>query len=215
MRSLSQGELSQLREFLARGGELVLLDNGIFMGNELLRELGIRAGFTGATILDPLFNGLGDELPMAFVNLGGSRLVLVMNNASVIWVGEAKVSIIGITSNLSRLVNGSRGPFPVIVKVPYGSGSVLLISSPGLLMNSMLGFGDNQEFLEKICSGGRVVFLEATIARATILYSIKLSLFSLYSPVSLFKYLVPMIPVLIAAVVLLRRGGGGEGAPGP
>jgi hypothetical protein len=46
-----------------------------------------------------------------------------------------------------------KGPLPIIANFKIGKGELVLISDPSILINSMLGMDNNQQFLENIAQG--------------------------------------------------------------
>ena len=46
----------------------------------------------------------------------------------------------------------TKGPFAVAVRATIGSGTVIAVSDPSILISSMIGLGDNSKFLTQLIS---------------------------------------------------------------
>ncbi|MFP3240749.1 MAG: DUF4350 domain-containing protein [Caldivirga sp.] len=151
--NLPKAYVNGLRGMLARGGVVVVLSNSP-TANHLLRELGVNASITGLVIKDPLFNSLNEYFPIAAVSnyspLNITASFITLDNATVINPGNA--TVVALTG-LSSIAGGESGPFPVMVTARVGKGYVVLISSPGVFMNSLLGYRGNMMLLRELCNG--------------------------------------------------------------
>ncbi|WP_054853108.1 hypothetical protein [Vulcanisaeta distributa] len=118
--------------------------------------------------------------------------------------------VIAETSRFS-IAGNSTGPFPAIVAVPVGRGYVILVSSPGVFMNSMINEANNAEFLRDLCGNGTALFLESTLA-SNPQGTIKAWLLTAYAYASTYpiNYFIIVMPIVITIAVLLinevRRG---------
>lgn len=153
-------ELNQIKDFVSDGGTLVLMDDFGGFANKVLEVLEIGARFNGYNLADPYLNyrnqwlplivDLAPELKEAGVNS------LVFNHATAMRVDQPSYDILARSSDTSYLDtsgNGSwdagepRGPLVVAMRTRVGRGTVIAISDPSILINSMVGLGDNGAFL--------------------------------------------------------------------
>ncbi len=171
---LTADDVRALRHYVERGGALILSDD-LGFGNEVLAGLGTRARFSGQLLADPLFHVknrwfpkiLNVSAPLAAVGIE----TLVLNHATVI-EQTGGMTVLATSSPVSFLdANGNgrpdagerSGPFAVVAVGRVGTGSLVLISDPSLLLNSMLDLGQNRKLLPeviKIAGGGQHVYLD-------------------------------------------------------
>jgi hypothetical protein len=159
--NLPKAYVNGLRGMLARGGVVVVLSNSP-TANRLLRELGVDVSITGLVIKDPLFNSLNEYFPIAAVSnyspLNITASFITLDNATVINPGNA--TVVALTG-LSSIAGNEPGPFPVIAAARVGKGYVVIISSPGVFMNSLLGYGGNMMLLRELCNGSATYLVPA------------------------------------------------------
>lgn len=155
----TEEELAELKEFVAGGGRLILMDD-FGRGNEVLEYLNLPARFSGRILLDPLFCYKNPRLPRITdfapeVREAGVKSV-VLNHATVLVnTGSGEVlarsseqSFLDLDEDGRRSSGEPKGPFPVVVRFELGRGKLILVSDPSILINSMMGKEDNRAFLE-------------------------------------------------------------------
>ncbi len=158
--SLQYGEdsLAEIQEFVTLGGRLLLLDDR-GQGNGLLEYLGLEARFSGIPLLDPLFCYRNQQLPKITdfspeIEKEGIKVV-VFNHATVLTdVAESDViawssaaSFLDFDKNDDWSPAEEKGPFPVAAKYQLGRGTVILVSDPSIIINSMVRKDDNHSFV--------------------------------------------------------------------
>ena len=152
-------ELSQLKGFVEDGGTLLLMDDYGY-GNSVLAYLGVGVRFTNKPLLDPLFCYKNQWLPritdLAPRVKESSIDVIVFNHATTLANVEQTdvIAWSSITSFLDINENGAwdedepKGPFPVATEVHFAKGTLILVSDPSIMMNSMVGTDDNYNFVK-------------------------------------------------------------------
>lgn len=172
--SPSPSDLKTLKQYVDAGGVLILMDDFGF-GNAVLERLEVGARFSGQLLVDPLFNFKSRRLPrIAEFSPGpvseGVR-GLIFNRATVIsgaggmrvLAGSSPVSFLDANENGQREAGEEGGPFAVAAIAPVGRGSLVLVSDPSMLLNSMLDLADNRRFVEnlfRVVGRGAPVFLD-------------------------------------------------------
>ncbi len=154
----SAEELEKLRQFVADGGTLLLLDDYGY-GNTILAYLGVDARFSRQPLLDPLFSYKNQWLPritdFAPGVKGAGVNVVVLNHATAL-TGVSPSEVIArsaISSFLDTNENESwepdepKGPLAVAAVIPRGGGKLVLVSDPSIMINSMVSRDDNQKFI--------------------------------------------------------------------
>ncbi len=167
-------EVGALKHYMEGGGLLIVLDD-LGFGNEVLAGLGARPRFSGQLLADPLFhvkNRLFPKILDISAPLAAAGIeTLVLNHATVIeqtrgmtvLATSSRVSFLDANGNGQRDAGEGSGPFPVVALGRVGMGSLVLISDPSLLLNSMLDLGQNRKLLPaviKIAGGGQHVYLD-------------------------------------------------------
>ncbi|MFH0768315.1 MAG: DUF4350 domain-containing protein [Chloroflexota bacterium] len=157
----TSSELEVLNGFITEGGTLILADD-YGHGNQILEYLGLKARFSGQTLLDPFFNyknkmfsRISHFVPSAVTSDINS---LVFNHGtSLIDIGTADA--LALSSSFSFLdLNGNEerdegepiGPLPVIAQYNLGSGRIILTSDPSIFINSMQTMEGNYTFIQNI-----------------------------------------------------------------
>ena len=207
--NISTSLTTKLLNYVVNGGRLVILVGNETITNQLLGELNIGSRFMGGVIEDSVFNVANEKFPLAFI-LNNSVIptnatVIALDNAVAIRINDPGAVVIAETSRFS-VVNNVTGPFPVIVAIPVGRGYVVLVSSPGAFMNSMIGEADNAAFLRSLCGDGTALFIEGALA-GNPQFIIRTGLLTAYGYVSTYpiNYLVIIMPIIITIIVLLIR----------
>ena len=159
------GELKQLVEFVSGGGTLLVMDDYGY-GNQVLKALGLDMEFAGTPMLDPYLNYRNQWFPLA-VDLAPEMKEagikeLVLNHATALvlhpdFIGEtlarsSDMAFLDTNGNAARDKDEPQWPFTVAARAKAGSGTVVAVSDPSILINSMMGRGDNDKFLAQIIS---------------------------------------------------------------
>ena len=156
-------KLRQIEDFVRSGGMLLLMDDYGY-GNQVLRALWLDMEFAGGPLLDPYLNHRNQWLPLVvdlsteFKEVGIEHLIL--NHATALTVSgpyevlarSSDTSYLDSSGTDSRDKREVKGPLVVAARAPLGQGTVIAISDPSILINSMVGRGDNGAFLKKIIS---------------------------------------------------------------
>jgi hypothetical protein len=154
-------ELKQLTEFVRGGGTLLILDDYGY-GNQVLQALGLGMEYSGYPLLDPYINYRNQWFPLVtdlateLKDAGVEQLIL--NHATAlslsrqyeVLANSSDMSFIDRNGNASWSQGEPRGPFVVAARAKVAKGMVVAISDPSILINSMVGRGDNNEFLNQI-----------------------------------------------------------------
>lgn len=151
-------ELSKIKQFVADGGTLVLMDDYGY-GNTVLTYLGVSARFSNKPLLDPLFNYKNQALPRIrdfspAVKESGVNVIL-LNHATILTNVAPSETIVwsSAASFLDRNENDSwdedepKGPFVVATEFRLGQGRLALVADPSIMINSMVGRDDNYSFI--------------------------------------------------------------------
>ncbi|MFQ5996058.1 MAG: DUF4350 domain-containing protein [Dehalococcoidales bacterium] len=156
-------ELEALDSFIDRGGTLVLADDYGY-GNQILQYLGLRARFSGQSLLDPLSNYKNERFPqisrLKFSPFTDQIDSLILNHATCLTDVNAAEAL-ALSSSFSFLdLNGDQiwqegeptGPLPVISHHDLGNGEIILISDPSLFINSMETMASNDQFIQNMAA---------------------------------------------------------------
>lgn len=153
-------EIRQLRDYLMRGGVVVLADD-FGDGNTVLEGLGLTARFTGDPVLDPLFNYRTDAFPLA-TRFGPSPITadveaLAMNHATSI--DDAGLTTIARFSPFSYVDANNNGRYDIdepigsLAAAGYaaiGAGEIIVVADPSIFISAMLGSEDNTTFVRNL-----------------------------------------------------------------
>lgn len=134
-------------------------------------------------------------------------LVIALDNASAVFnVTRVNVTYIASTSPVSTL-NGGPGPFFVIAEERVGKGSIIVISTPSVFMNSMIGLDDNMRLLKLICANKTVGMFMPTIYSGNPRGLVRLYLVLAYSYVSSYpiNYTLVMVPALVTLWYMVKH----------
>ncbi|BDR92728.1 DUF4350 domain-containing protein [Vulcanisaeta souniana] len=205
--NVSGSLVTELLDYVINGGRLVILNGNESFSNQLLKELGVGSRFTGNVIEDPVLNVINEKFPLAFIVsnpvVQTNATTIALDDATTISINDAGAVTIAVTSRFSAAGN-STGPFSVVVAVPVGKGYVILVSSPGMFMNSMTNETGNAEFLRALCGNGTALYLESALA-GNPQGVVRAWLLTAYTYASTYpiNYLIIVMPVIIIMVVLL------------
>ncbi|MDJ1434307.1 DUF4350 domain-containing protein [Halostagnicola sp. A-GB9-2] len=152
------GDAERVRQFLERGGSVVILDNFGSSGNELLESVGAEARTNGQLVLDVESYNNGPAMPVATGVETHSRTdgvdELALNHATAVEPGNATVLI--ETSNFAYLgtspddeleADSDLRSYPVATVESVEEGEVILVGDPSITINSMYEESDNSAFL--------------------------------------------------------------------
>ena len=145
----SEGEIEELKRFLEKGNTLLLADD-FGTGNQILAGLGLDVRLSRKPILSLTYSKNADfpvTMDVRDPELAKGVSLLVMSRpAAILNVQNALV----YTSNASML-GGTYGAFPVVARIPYGKGMIILVSDPDIFTNSL--YRENEPFLKNLVEG--------------------------------------------------------------
>ena len=160
----SDQDIARLQQFVESGGRLVLLDDYGF-GNRILAGLGVGITFAGRPLLDPLFCYRNQQMPRATdfnsqVQEKGISVITLdrataLNNvgASQVVAWSSPASFLDLNGDGSWQDGEPKGPFPVAAELRLGSGMIDVVSSPGVMINSLSQRDDNLLFMQYLTGG--------------------------------------------------------------
>lgn len=170
----SPEEVAWLQDFMARGGRLLLADD-FGAGNAFAAAVGAQTRFDGGLVLDlsyskqpefvvsdtfaphPLTQGL-DEVVLSH----GTTLQVGPNATTLGWTSAS--SWMDRNGNVFQDGADPSGPFPWMAIERVGSGEILLMSDPSVLINRMRSLGSNDVLAGTLVTwmteGGRQVLLD-------------------------------------------------------
>ncbi len=160
-RAFTSHEIAFVHNFLDRGG-MVLLADDFGSGNTLLRGLkGTSSAFLQFPLLDLSFEKnphFGVAYNIRGHEITGNTTRVLLNKPAAISPDENATALIysSRASWLDRNFNGLRdeneptGEFPLLTVEKYGNGTLILLSDPSVLINSMLGKMDNNALAEDL-----------------------------------------------------------------
>lgn len=152
-------EMAQLQRFVENGGRLVLMDDYGY-GNRILAHLGVEITFAEQPLLDPLFCYKNQQMPrstdfsLQLQEMGISVVTLdratVLSNvdASEAIAWSSPSSFLDLNKDGSWQEGEPKGPLPVAAESRLGSGTVDVVASPGMMINSLSQRDDNLLFLK-------------------------------------------------------------------
>jgi len=157
--TMAEGRL--VGDFVRNGGRLLLADD-FGSGNSLLRYMNSTCRFSGGLMMDLSFEKQ-PEFSVCFdiaddENITAGVITLLMNFPSSIDIGRntqvlarsSVASYLDLDGNHLKNWTEPRGPFPVIAIESLGSGQILLMSDPSILINGMLKNADNEILTDNI-----------------------------------------------------------------
>jgi len=176
VKPFSREEVDLLKQFLESGGTALLADR-LGRGNPLLERWGVPVRFDGASLEDPLFYSKEPRFPLAYdlvpdpLTLGIEELLLGNPTALAI-LEKGSVKPLAWTSPYSFLdknrngikdADEKQGPFAVLATSKIGQGTVILLSSPEMLTNSLLNERHNKQLLLNILNASRALAESSTL----------------------------------------------------
>ena len=162
-RQFAEADAVWIRALLAEGGLLIVADN-FGSGNGLLKLLQLPVAFDGRLLTDSLFYRKQTVFPVSFdlptspYSTGVNELVLdyatILNVTSqenvVVLASSSPFSFLDSNRNGEKDPEEPSGPFPVLIEVSMGKGSVILFTSPASFANGLIHEGDNGVLMENI-----------------------------------------------------------------
>ncbi|MDD5190268.1 MAG: hypothetical protein PHE50_04415 [Dehalococcoidales bacterium] len=225
--AFAQHEQEQLKQFVLQGGTLLIADD-YGSGNDILSYLGLPARFNGNEFLDPLFCMRNPSLPkivnFSRILVAQGITVSVFNHATVIdnvadefvlaW--SSPTSYLDVNGNNKQDINEPSGMYPVAARMPFGNGTIIMVSDPSILINSMINRYDNLEFVKTLIgqNGGadKTVLFDASHLAETPLDVSKRGLGEIRKFVSKpYPTLALLGVVFISITLILRKRGGAFG----
>lgn len=167
-RDFSAAEGALVGDFVRAGGNLLLADD-FGAANTLLEAMGAGSRFSGKLVFDLSF-GKSPEFPICYEIapdvLTTNVTSLQLNYATSIVVGGSSDTLVWTSLASWSDTDGDRmqdfgepsGPFSVLVREHLGSGEIVLLSDPSVLINGMREHLDNEVFasnLVAVVSEGR------------------------------------------------------------
>lgn len=172
----TEAELATLRDFVERGGVLLVADD-FGTGNDVLAAVGAEARFRGDKALDFAFakrpeftvaidfadHPLTDRLERALLNYPGT---IQPGTATRILANTTEAAWLDLDDDGERGATEPGGPFAWLAIETVGAGQVVLLSDPSVLINGMRPFAQNAQFAQNVVDflqerGGTVVVDEA------------------------------------------------------
>lgn len=159
--SYSETDSQRIREFIERGGTVVIADDFGSHSNPLLETIGADARFSRLQLRDEREYYRGPSLPVA-PNVTATPYTegvsqLTLNGATAVEPGNATPIVTSSElAYLDRNATGSLsagdelGAYPVVAVEPMGEGQVITVSDPSLFINSMLTQPDNRMFATQL-----------------------------------------------------------------
>jgi len=144
------------------GGGLLLLADDFGSANSLLSGIGSTSRFSSDLVMDLAFEKQ-PEFSVCFDlvqdEITKNVSTLLLNYPSSIIANSSTTDVIARTSVASWLdVNGDKlrepgeptGPFPILARERYGTGTIILLSDPSVLINGMRQQLDNAIFSDNL-----------------------------------------------------------------
>ena len=160
-KDFSDADGDYVYQFLSRGGKVLLADD-FGTGNSLLAGLGTSSRFMGELVVDLAFQKK-PEFAVAYEFDDSSELT---NNVSLALLNypsavspDADASVIASTGDGSWVDSDGdmlkdedepSGPFPILTVERVGKGTLVLLSDPSILINSMYDHLDNPALVDNL-----------------------------------------------------------------
>jgi hypothetical protein len=154
-------EIVQIRQFVNRGGTIVVFENFGAAGNDLLSNIGAEARFDGRIIRDERHYFQAPQFPIATNVENNTRVAgidqLTLNYATAI--NSSNATVLVRTSEFAYLAeepdaqlrnNDTVAAMPVVTTESLGAGEVLAVGDPSITINTMIDEPDNTAFLRRL-----------------------------------------------------------------
>jgi len=159
----SEADLEVMDGFTSSGGTLVILDDFAF-GNDVLSHLGVDIRFNGGTLMDPLYchrNAAIPRVELTAAGLATGEGSIVLDHATwldgavgeQVWAWSSYFSYGDTNGDGGRDSGEPVGPLPVAATAPHGRGRVVVVADSSMLLNGVVGLGDNVRALEPLLQG--------------------------------------------------------------
>lgn len=202
-RGFSEEDVAGVCGYLVDGGRVVLLDD-FGSGNELLEGLGLGTRFNGSLLRDGVFFDPAPEFPR-LLNFSSYMVgEVLLNYGSVLSLGE-RAQVLVQSSPFSYVENGSGvelAAHPIVARIPYGGGALVLVSDSSVWLNSMIDRADNRALLERVLRG--VALIDVGHSVPTRLLAFKWWLEGVYGFISVAEIRYGLALVLVLAVFRLK-----------
>lgn len=152
-------DVARLKIFVENGGTLIMMDDFGY-GNDFLESVGIDARFSNDILLDPLFCYKNQYLPritdfsaeikeygIEFIGLNHATYLSNVDIENVL-ASSSNMSFSDSNKDGIQDQNEFAGPFVIASQHRVGSGNVILVSDPSLIINTMVQKNDNYDFME-------------------------------------------------------------------
>ena len=204
-RGFAVDDVEAVRGYLLDGGRVVLLDD-FGSGNELLEGVGLQSRFSGLLLRDGVFFNPVPEFPrlLNFSVFGVEEVLL--NYGSVLSLGDG-AHVLVRSSPLSYVEDGAGvepGARPVVARIRYGGGVLVLVSDSSVWLNSMIGRADNRVLLEGVTRG--VALIDVGHSVPTRLLAFKWWLGDVYGLLSVAEARYGVALLMVLAVFRLKLG---------
>jgi hypothetical protein len=218
----SDEEMARLQQFVEGGGRLVLMDDYGY-GNRILAHMGVGITFAGQPLLDPLFCYQNQQMPRAtdfssqMQEQGISVITLdratalsnVDGSEAIAWSSPS--SFLDLDDDGIWQEGEPKGPFPVAAEFRLGSGTVDVVASPGMMINSLYQKDDNLLFVKYLTgyeAGTEKILVDSSHLSTTPLDVSKIRLLEirqmLSNPYAILGIL--LLVFLAVSVYTLRKG---------
>ncbi|UCE80397.1 MAG: hypothetical protein JSV94_04335 [Methanobacteriota archaeon] len=165
--AFSSSEGALVGDFVRAGGNLLLADD-FGSANTLLETMNAGSRFSGKLVIDLCFDK-SPEFPICFDivddALTKNITSLQLNYATSLNLGGSAEPLVRTSIASWSDIDGDRmqdfgepsGPFVILAREHLGSGEIVLLSDPSVLMNGMSGYLDNEllssNIVAVICEG--------------------------------------------------------------
>lgn len=173
VKSFSQEQISSVKGFISAGGLVVLAANN-GSANQLLSSMGVDIQLTDYAVLDSVLN-YGRVSQPILSNLTGVQVSL---NSSLVLDSPMALELSGSAQALSysssfAYARNSTGPnlpgsYALIALEHIGNGSILVVGTPGPLLNAFFNVYGNHAFFESLV-GSRNSFIDTSHWRIPLL----------------------------------------------
>lgn len=164
-------DTERIRQFVENGGTLVVLDDFGQHSNELLSAIGASARTDGRLLRDDVTHESAPTMPVV-TTVGDTALApgideVTLNHATAVEPGNATVLL--ETSEFAYFAETETGNLsagdelesrPVMTTEEVGSGQVVVIGDPSILINTMIDRSDNAPLVEGLYANASVVLFD-------------------------------------------------------
>jgi hypothetical protein len=218
----SDEEMVRLQQFVEGGGRLVLMDDYGY-GNRILAHMGVAITFAAQPLLDPLFCYQNQQMPRStdfssWIQERGISVITLdrataLNNvdASEAIAWSSPSSFLDLDNDGSWQESEPKGPFTVAAEFRLGRGTVDVVASPGMMINSLYQKDDNLLFLKHLTgyeAGTETILVDGSHLSTTPLDVSKIRLLeirqTLSNPYAVLGIL--LLVFLAVSVYTLRKG---------